>query len=118
MDRQTDALGGVFVPVPGKSQRPVYSYGQAEGQTREVMFTCPIWAIPPVVFELLNIWWECRLNRVLPVAGGWLDQPREIRMAFPVFESEMRKIEQKRAAAAPQAAAAAAVAGMVAAAKR
>jgi len=106
----------VFAAVPGKATRPVYSYGPKEGNTRDVMFTCPVYAIPSVAFELLNLWWECRLNRVLPVRGGWLEQPAIVRRAFPVFETEMQKVENKRAAAGPQAAAAAAVAGVVAAA--
>lgn len=110
-------MGGVFAPVPGKATRPAYTFGPATGaaRSRAVMFQCPVSAIPELAFDLLELWFDCRRMRTLPVAGGWLDQPLVVRRAFPVFESEMQHVERHNAAAAPQAAAAAAVAGVVAA---
>jgi hypothetical protein len=115
-----EPLGGIFAAVPGKSMLPAYSYGPGEGaaRTREVMFQCPVSAIPDVAFDLLQLWHDCRMMGCLPETGGWVDQHLLVRRAFPIFESEMRMIESRKAAAAPQAAAAAAVAGVVAAGKR
>jgi hypothetical protein len=99
----------VFSPVPGKGQRPAYSYGAQDGPTRAVMFQCPVSAIPDVAFDLLELWLECRTMKALPLAGGWTDQPLLVRRAFPVFETEMQALEaQRRAgtgAGAPRAAA-------------
>lgn len=87
-----DQLGGIFTPVKG--QRPVYSYGpKGQGGTRAVMFQCPVSAIPDPVWELLMLWRDCRTMKALPVAGGWLDQPKMVRRAFPVFEREMQAVE-------------------------
>ncbi len=112
-----EPLGGVFAPIPGKVIRPAWTYGPATGaaKARSVMFTCPVSAIPELAFDLLELWFDCRRVRALPVAGGWLDQPLVVRRSFPVFEAEMQAVEQQRAASAPQQAAAAAVAGVVAA---
>lgn len=119
MSRVIERQGGIFAAVPGKLTRPAYSYGPAgKGAVRDVMFQCPVSAIPPVVFELLATWYECRTMGALPFAGGWMDQPKMVRTSFPVFETEMRKVEGRRQEAGQQAVAAAAVAGVVAAGKR
>lgn len=110
-----EPLGGVFAPVPGKLVRPAYTYGPSNARARSVLFQCPVSAIPEIAFDMLELWFDCRRMHVLPVAGGWLDQPLVVRRSFPVFETEMATVEAQRQAAAPQAAAAAAVAGVVAA---
>ncbi|MGE0225468.1 MAG: hypothetical protein AB7S57_19525 [Acetobacteraceae bacterium] len=101
--------------MPGKLVRPVWTYGPTDARARSVLFQCPVSAIPELAFDLLELWFDCRRVKALPVAGGWLDQPLVIRQAFPVFESEMAAVEARQRATAPQAAAAAAVAGVVAA---
>lgn len=110
-----ERLGGVFAPVPGKNQRPAWTYGPSGDAARSVLFQCPVSAIPELAFDLLELWFDCRRMKVMPLAGGWLDQPLVVRQSFPVFEAEMAAVESRKAAAAPQQAAAAAVAGVVAA---
>lgn len=105
----------MFAPVPGKVVRPAWTYGPADAKARSVLFQCPVSAIPELAFDLLELWFDCRRVKALPVAGGWLDQPLVVRQSFPVFESEMAAVESRQRATAPQAAAAAAVAGVVAA---
>lgn len=106
-----EPCGGVFHPVPGKPARPAYSYGPAEAKTRDVMFQCPVSAIPQEVWQLLIAWWQCR-NLGLPVrAGGAEDQPGIVRYAFPFLEHEMRKVEGNKGS--PERAAALAVGAMV-----
>lgn len=85
-----DAQGGVFRPAPG-ALRVAWSYGQ--GAKREAMFSCPVSAIPGIVFDLLELWRDCRTLRVLPLAGGYLDQPLLVRRAFPIFEREAQALE-------------------------
>lgn len=85
-----EPLGGVFGPVPGKSLRPAYSWGHdGPGGTRPVIFQCPVSAVPEVVWDLLQLWHECRLMKCLPEVGGWVDQAKLVRRSFPVFEQEM-----------------------------
>lgn len=91
---KVDPGGAVFVPIPGKAARPAYGYGRKDGASRSVLFTCPVSAIPDQVFELLGLWHECRLMGVLPLAGGWLDQPSGVRRAFPIFQQEQRHVDQ------------------------
>lgn len=86
-----DRLGAVFVPLKG--QRPAYSYGPEESETRDLMFTCPKSAIPDLVWELLAVWNSCRLMQTLPAAGGLLDQPVLVQRYFPLFDMEMRTVE-------------------------
>lgn len=90
-----DSTGGVFAMVPGKALRPAWSYGNPKRKTRDVMFQCPVSAIPDEVFGLLALWQNCRLTRTLPVAGGFLDQPPIVQRVFPIFEAEMRGTEQQ-----------------------
>lgn len=89
-----DNLGGVFAPIPGQPIRVIYSFGHPEAKAKEPMFTCPVFAIPSVVWELLGLWNECRLLKVLPKAGGLLDQPQIVRRSFPIFASEWAKVDQ------------------------
>lgn len=89
-------MGGVFAPVPGRSLRPAYAYGPPGAAAKDVLFQCPVSAIPDVVWELLDHWRSCRALGCLPVAGGFIDQPLLVRRAFPVFEREMRQWEQSR----------------------
>jgi len=91
-----EPLGGVFAPVPGRAQRPAYAYGPKDATTKPVLFQCPVSAIPDVVWELLEHWQQSRVLGCLPVAGGLVDQPLLVRRAFPVFETEMRAIEDAR----------------------
>lgn len=88
----SEPLGGVFAPVPEKGQRPAYSYGPEHD--RQLVFQCPVSVVPAEVWTLLTLWWHCRLNKVLPVAGGWSDQPLTVRRGFPVFEAEMHGVER------------------------
>lgn len=106
-----DELGGVFSPIPGSPIRLVYSVGHPDAKTKDPMFTCPVFAIPQGVFELLGLWNECRLLGVLPRAGGLLDQPLSVRKSFAVFATEWEKVEGRRGQSG-----AAASAGMAAAA--
>lgn len=92
-------MGGVFVPVAGKVVRPAYVYGPKDGD-RSFMFQCPVSAIHPDLFALLDLWHACRLGGALPLPGAWLDQPLSVRRAFPVFEGYMRSIEQRMATTA------------------
>lgn len=94
-----EPLGAVFAPVPGAT-RPVYAFGSPQRAAKDVLFTCPVSAIPDVVWQLLEDWRSCRAMRCLPVAGGWVDQPLLVRRAFPVFEAEMRAWEAARASGA------------------
>ena len=88
-----DPLGGVFAPIPGHPIRLAYAVGHPDAKARIPMFTCPVSAIPGGIFELLGLWNECRLLRVLPRAGGLLDQPQIVRRAFAVFASEWATVE-------------------------
>lgn len=90
---RTDDQGGVFVPIPGQPVRVVYSVGHPDAKSKAPMFTCPVSAIPSGVFELLGLWNECRLMKVLPRAGGLLDQPQIVRRSFAVFASEWGTVE-------------------------
>lgn len=89
-----EPLGAVFAPVPGRRMRPAFSFGSPRAATREVMFTCPVSAIPDAVWEALDLWNRCRLTGTLPVAGGLIDQPMVVQRAFPIFEIERRAAEQ------------------------
>lgn len=99
MHETTEPLGGVFAPVPGRSLRPAYAFGPASAAAKDVMFQCPVSAIPEVVWTLLAHWRSCRAMGCLPVAGGFADQPLLVRRAFPVFEHEMRHWESSRGSA-------------------
>lgn len=94
-----DDQGGVFVQDPQAPRAPVLSYGPPRGKakTRDVMFSCPVSAIPEPVIGLLSLWNECRLMGLPPVAGGVLEQPVSVRKAFPIFarEYEQATAEQR-----------------------
>lgn len=90
---EQDSGGGVFVPVPGKGQRPAWSMGP-DGGTKEPLFQCPQSAIPGYVWELLALWWSCRAMKTLPRAGAFADQPLVVRQSFPVFEMLAQSQEQ------------------------
>ena len=102
-------MGGVFAPAPGRAMKPAYGFGG--GAVKTPMFQCPVSAIPDVVWTLLEHWRSCRAMGCLPVAGGWVDQPMLVRLAFPIFEQEMRAWEASRSAS-PDASMLAAVAGL------
>lgn len=93
--KTVDPTGGVFASVPGKRLKPAWSFGNPKAAARDVMFSCPVSAIPAEVFDLLILWQNCRLTRTLPVAGGFLDQPSIVQRVFPIFETEMRGTEQQ-----------------------
>jgi hypothetical protein len=84
-----------------------------DGPTRSTMFQCPVSAVPPEVWDLLALWWQCRLTRTIPLAGGFLDQPLMVRRAWPIFEAEMQAWEA--ANGGPQKTAALAVGAVMAA---
>ena len=116
LDKLDDPMGGVFAPSPNTGvTRPVYSAGPKGGQQNLIVFTCPVSAIPMVVWDLLGLWWHCRLMRCLPHAGGLLDQPLMVRMAFPIFEGEYRVIEAEQGRTNAMVGAEAALAAMAAA---
>ena len=98
-----DRLGGLFTPVPGARQRPVYTYGP--GKVKDVLFQCPASAIPDEVWQLLVLWWACRQTRTMPMAGGFVDQPRIVQIVFPILESQMQATDQGKADPAERAAA-------------
>jgi hypothetical protein len=108
----TEPLGAVFAPVPGRSLKPAYAYGSPSARAKDVLFQCPVSAIPEVVWTLLDHWRSCRLMGCLPVAGGWVDQPLLVRRAFPIFEQEMRGWEASRSGAGSTEAMAALLAAM------
>lgn len=85
---KTDRLGGVFTPVPGKAQRPVYQLGPKDAKERQAMYQCPVSAIPDRVWQLFSLWNSCRLMRTLPVAGGFLDQPEIVQRVFPILDAQ------------------------------
>lgn len=63
--------------------------------------------------DLLWLWRDCRLVKALPKPGGWLDQPRLVRKAFPLFEQLMVDVEENAREIGQQKATAAALAAMV-----
>lgn len=87
----TDELGGVFSLVPGKRLRPAYSYGPKGSDSRPVMFTCPVSAIPVEVWQVLYLWNACRLTKTLPRGGGLLDQPMVVQRYFPLLDSQLAR---------------------------
>ncbi len=113
-----DGQGGVFVPVRQgdvTATRPVYSAGPKGGKNNLVMFTCPKSAVSNDVWELLVLWWHCRLMKCLPHAGGFLDQPKTIRDSFPMFELQYQPVERQHGQDGAMSAASAAVVGLMAA---
>jgi len=116
--KSVDRLGGVFRPVVGKGQRPAYTCGpKVDGKAAAdpdqlLLFQCPVSAIPGEVFDLLALWWSCRMTGLPPVAGGFLAQPEIVRRTFPIFEALMRGVETSRQANGPHQAAGLAVAAM------
>lgn len=113
MIEDTDPTGAVFVPIQGKGQRPAWSFGPDGQATKEVMFTCPMSAIPETVWQLLAVWNACRLMRVLPVGGGLLEQPVWVQRFFPILDAEYRRATAGQGNAAAEHAAALAVGAMV-----
>jgi hypothetical protein len=106
-----DEGGGVFVPSPEKRiLAPVYAFGHPDAKTKSPVFTCPVSAIPPAAWELLDLWIQCRAMGALPFAGGVLDQPLIVRRSFPVFEGEA-KVGERAVQAHTSAAGAAAIVG-------
>lgn len=98
-ETHTEPGGGVFAPSPERGLRtPVYAMGLPDAPTRTPIFTCPVSAIPEACWELLGLWWTCRTMRALPLAGGVVDQPASVRLAFPIFEAEHGLLEQTRQA--------------------
>lgn len=94
---EVDELGAVFLPaVAQKITRPVFAYGA--GRLQDPVFTCPVSAIPDVVWSLIDLWLTCRSMKALPHAGGVLDQPYIIRRAWPLLENAMRPLERREQA--------------------
>lgn len=108
VEEVAEEWGNVFAPDPARPTAPVYSYGPSQGKarTRDVMFTCPVSAIPAEVFDLLSLWNECRLLGLPPVAGGVLDQPMAIRVSFRIFAREWDHASQGQRTAGAEFAAA------------
>ena len=100
--------------MPGAGQKPAYAYGPPWATAQDVLFQCPVSAIPDVAWDLLESWRQCRLMGCLPVAGGWVDQPLLVRRAFPVFEDEMRAWERRQGAEGSAAGMALALKGLTA----
>lgn len=88
--------------------RPAYTWGpkDATGVRTTHMYQCPVSAIPAAVWELLELWFDCRLLRVLPTMTPLA------RAAFVAFELEMQVVENRRGASSANNAAAMAVAAM------
>ena len=92
-----DAMGAVFEPVPGKVMAPAWFFGPRDREGNHIateadaMYTCPVSGIPEWVFELLHLWWACRQVGALPEAGGFLDQPLMVQVAFPLWQSMDRR---------------------------
>lgn len=107
-------MGGVFAPVDG-ANRPVYSAGPKGGQKNQVLFTCPKSAISNDIWELLILWWNCRLMRMAPHGGGFLDQPKTVRDSFPMFEIQFQAVERAMGQDGAMQAATTAVVGLMAA---
>lgn len=98
-----DLQGGIFTAVQGKRQRPSYSFGP-DGDGRQVMFQCPVSAIPFVVWQVLSLWNSCRLLNTLPEGGGLLDQSVEVQRFFPILNAEMASVQGNKGNTAEQAA--------------
>lgn len=110
----TDPLGGVFRPVPGAHQLPVYTAAASGGKTPPdalLLYQCPQSAIPEEVWAVLALWWNCRMTGTLPVAGTFLDQPAIVQRGFPVLESLQRQVERQQSS--PETAAALAVGSLM-----
>ncbi len=88
-DEIVDVQGAVFHPVP-KATTPIVLHQESDF----VMFTCPRSAVPVEVFKLVELWHSCRLMKMSPRPGGFLDQPLIVRRAFPIFEAEMAGMER------------------------
>lgn len=108
-----EPLGGLFTPVPDEGLiQPAYVWGpKEEGKKATVrvgtfLWQCPVSAIPGAVWDLLDLWWELRLLRLQPERWTPL-----LRVAFLVFESELKRADPGHSA--PEAAAALAVGAMV-----
>jgi hypothetical protein len=83
----------VFGPDPERGVTvPVYWYGR--GRVKDAVFTCPVSAVDPGVWDLLNLFFESRAMRLPVKPGGLLDQPIVVRRAFPIWESEMTRLER------------------------
>lgn len=90
-----EQYGGVFAPLKSAT-RPVFWFGR--GQVKDAVFTCPVSAIAPEIWDLLELFFQCRAMGALPFAGGALDQPIVVRRVWPILEAEMRASEQQAAA--------------------
>lgn len=89
----------MFTPAPEQGVvLPVYAYGA--GKLRDPVFTCPVSAIPDMVWALIELWMQCRAMKALPLAGGVLDQPYAVRRAWPVLEAAIAPLEREQHAAA------------------
>ncbi len=94
-----EACGGVFAPIAAHGiTRPVVSIGPPGAKVTEPIFTCPVSAIPDAVRDLIELWWACRSMRVLPRAGGLLDQALIVQRAFPILEREYLSVERQSGA--------------------
>ncbi len=95
-----ESCGGVFAPIAAQGvTRPVVSLGPPGAKVTDPMFTCPVSAIPEAVHDLIDLWWACRSMRVLPRAGGLLDQALVVQRAFPILEREYGAVERDHGAA-------------------
>lgn len=115
MRKTWERWGGIFAPIKDKGMRPAYVCGPKDGKLEGVpliLYQCPVSAIPVGVWQLLKLWWHCRLVGLPPVAGGFLDQPEMVQLAFPIFEAQQRAIDANRQVTGAQHAAGMAVAAM------
>ncbi len=95
-----DPCGGVFANIPGRPMRPVWALGPKDAKVKsDLMFTCPVSAIPAMAWDLLALWQNCRLMKLPPVAGGFVDQPLMVQRSFPIFEQEQERRQRVAGAA-------------------
>ena len=117
--RVVEPCGGVFAPLPAQGvTRPVVSLGPPGAKVTMPMFSCPVSAIPDAVNDLIELWWACRSMRVLPRAGGLLDQALVVQRAFPILEREYQAVEREHGAAQSASGVAAAMSMLIGGARR
>jgi hypothetical protein len=73
---------------------PVYAIGR--GAIKAPVFECPVSAIQPWIWDLLELFLQSRAMHLAPKVGGLIDQPLIVRRAFPVWEAEMTALEREQ----------------------
>lgn len=96
---ELEPLGNVFRGVKGETHAPVWGvdYPTAKDpKNRLSLWTCPVSAIPKEAWDVFLLWNESRLIGLPVVAGGLLDQPAIVRLAFPVFAQEYLAMRRRQ----------------------